>query len=378
MERNRGVLWFSNSLQRTGDPKLVHDHLLVFTEIDSFVCVASSIHDKAYCVFVFPMRITLTSAHFEGFAAQVSVEPSKELRDRFSVLVTLVVEQQYTPYAQGMLILLWREVLNQEADGKARAFFVTLPQYDANIEDLRQAISTELKESGNMLEGILIGKEPHEDGMKHTHYLFKCAEACRLNLPALWERIGAMGQVQRVVDEQKVAAYVLKGYTEGSRDYYASGSCVLPSGGDKQSFNDVLDELIQLVLHKKVNPWSFLHDKGKSVHLTALRNRKALEQLCSMFAASIPNRVFLSIYLKSRGTFLPIWDWVRKLGSGELRNPKNPSRHLFLTGTLYRDRVETHTGMYGRGTALCQVEGKNYLESDSQRHQACQYIQRHE
>lgn len=335
MARNRGVYVELSGLCTDWDPKKLFDHIAVINQLDSFICVSSHVHNKAYCVFVFALRTTITTAYFSDFAEGITVENSKEVRDRLLLLASLTVEHQYQAYAQGSLLPLWRETLNQEADGKARSFFITIPQFDADINELETHIRAELSEQGNGLEGILIGKEPHEDGMKHTHCFFKCVEACRLNLPRLWGRIGAMGQIQRVIDEARVISYIIKGYSEGSRDYTASGCCALPSSGDKQSFNDVLDELVQLVLHKKTNPWEFLHDKSKAVRLTAFRNRKSLEQLwfdvCRLNAQS---RVVFHLPRKPKDkTFSVIWEWMNKLQSGELRNPKNPSRHLFLSGT---------------------------------------------
>lgn len=335
MARNRGVVVDLRGLCDGYDPRKVYETVAVFGAIEGHVSVFSRLHDHAVIVFVFAMRTTLMTVYFSEFATQIHIEAARELRDRLQVLAALSLEQQYTAYADGMMLPIWREVLLQEADGNARCFFLTIPQFDADIDEMRQIIQDEVAEIGTGVEGMLIGKEPHADGSKHTHCLLKTLTPCRLNIPRLWGKLGATGQVQRVIDEAKVAAYISKSYSEGSRDYFASGSCALPSSGDKQSFNDILDELVQSVLQKKVNPWTFLNDRSKNVRLTAFRNRKSLEQLwfdvCRMNANP---RIPFHLPPKPKDkTFIPIWDWMRKLESGELRNPKIPNRHLFLSGT---------------------------------------------
>lgn len=249
-------------------------------------------------------------------------------------LAILVVDDHYQSYSQGSLVPTWNEVMKQEIDGHGKLFFITIPHFDAPVDEVTQALTASAKNVGVEVEGLLIGKEPHESGDKHTHVLLKTRSSCRLSTDHLWAELGASGNIQRVVDEDRVRAYILKAYKEGSKDFHASGCYVLPEDGDKHSFNDILDSLIHQVLTTRTNPFEFLSDKSKAVRLTAFRNRKALEQLWyDVSRLNAVPRVEFKLPSKPKGKkFQVIWEWVQKLSTGELRNPRNPSRHLFLSG----------------------------------------------
>lgn len=299
------------------------------------VVVSNNRHGNGTSIILFALRTKLDPGVIEQYAATIKIAPLRDVKDHMRILADQAANHRYDAFVAGSLTQIWQEVLTEVRDGRGKAFFVTIPKFDPDVTEFSENLKKYTKLRGNEIEGILVAKESHTDGDKHVHALIKTEEPCRFNLDELWTEIGAVGNIQRVVDEQRVSAYILKGYTENSSDYYASGNLTLPANNEKHSFNDILDTLIQKVIHQRQNPNDFLTDKAKNVRLTAFRNRKALEQLWfETMRQNAQVRVPFIVPVKPRDpTFVPIWDWIRKLHTGELRDPRNPSRHLFLSGS---------------------------------------------
>ena len=332
MAKSRSVLVELEETEFGFDGKAVADQL---HDLSGFVSIHSVGLQKARLILLYESRTTLTSQHFKAYCGSSVVSACGELQPRLEEFADLVLRQCYKPFASGSLVIPWRETLGQAVDGRSNLFIITIPHFDPELEEVARGIDDLLRPEGLEVSGVLASKEHHFSGDRHVHLLVKTSAPYRFKLPELWAKVGAQGDIQRVVDEERVKDYILKKYQEGSKDFYACGIYSLPSyESAKVGGNEVLDYLVQEIITKKTNPWKFLQDKSKLVRLTAFRNRKSLEQLW-YDSQRVPLTEIVPLVMPKKpklAPFIRIWEWLNALRTHEIRSPIIPNRHLFISG----------------------------------------------